>query len=252
MQQTKSADSYLDLKKYEKECTKFYFLENILKSRITLHCETGKDPFDEEVNMYLAELLESMVSTNAFSENKPYVSAYDFQVISYIHEHPDCRTEYTVYKENADFGLCAVAVFSDYEHAGSYYKKIIKNSDTSGRIAFYYKLAANALSHLRGSTNTNVHVYLSIANHIAETIRILRNVSTESFGFIERLSNGSIFHLEKELSEKAKIKLFESKLDNFLKVLHENSQESSEEKKELLRAMTKELKELNPKFQFNV
>jgi hypothetical protein len=37
MLSTKGADSYLDLKNQEKENTKFYFLENILKSRIKLH-----------------------------------------------------------------------------------------------------------------------------------------------------------------------------------------------------------------------
>lgn len=250
MKTSKSIDSYFDLASKTDENTHYFFLENILRARINLHLDSGRYDYDEEVNMYLAELLASIVSSSSFTENKPYISAFDYEISSYLQAHADTRTEYTVYKENADFGLSSVSVFLDYFHSGSFYRRVIGHEDCSDRIAMYYKLAANALAHLRGSNTTSVHVYLSIAEHVRETMKLIRKVSGDSFEFVEHLSQGSAFHLERELHEAAKLELFKSKMDDFLKAYQDNKNNATEEKKESLITLAKELKQLNPGFRF--
>lgn len=250
METSKNIDSYHDLASKTDENTRYFFLENILKARINLHLDTGQHDYDEEVNMYLAELLSSLVSASSFTENKPYISAFDYEIKTYLQEHPDTRTEYTVYKENADFGLSSVSVFLDYFHAGSYHNRVIGHTDSSERIALYYKLAASALAHLRGTRTTSVHVYLSIADHIADAMRLVRTVSGESLEFVDRLSRGSMFHLEKELQEAARVKIYKSKLDDFLKAWQDHRDDRSEEKKAMLITLARELSDLNPDFRF--
>jgi hypothetical protein len=250
MEPVKNTDVYHDLTSKTDENTHYFFLENILKARINLHLDTGRNDYDEEVNMYLAELLASLVSPSSFTENRPYISAFDYEIKSYLEEHRDPRTEYTVYKENADFGLSSVSVFLDYFHAGSYHHRVSGHLDSSDRIALYYKLAASALAHLRGSQTTSVHVYLSIAEHIGDAMRLVRTVSGESFDFVEQLSAGSTFHLEKELQEAAKVKIYKSKLDDFLKAYQDHRGDSTEDKETTLITLAKELKELNPDFRF--
>jgi hypothetical protein len=251
MDTSKNIESYHDFSSKTEENTNYFFLENILKTRINLHLDTGRNDYDEEVNIYLAELLASMVSSSSsFTENRPYISAFDYEIKSYLEDHPDTRTEYTVYKENADFGLSSVSVFLDYFHPGSYHHRVIGTSDSSERIAFYYKLAASALAHLRGSHTTSVHVYQSIADHISDAMKLIRTVSSESFDFVERLSAGSAFHLEKELQEAAKVKIYKSKLDDFLKAYQEHKADCTEEKKATLITLARELKDLNPDFRF--
>lgn len=251
METEKNKDSYYDLTLKTEENTNYFFLENILKARINLHLDTGRYDYDEEVNVYLAELLASLVSPSSFTENKPYISVFDYEVKSYLQEHPDTRTEYRVYKENADFGLSSVSVFLDYLHAGSYYHRVIGRADSSGRIALYYKLAASALAHLRGPGATSVHVYLSIAEHIDDAMRLVRTVSGDSFDFVERLSKGGAFHLEKELQDTAKVKIYKSKLDDFLKAYQDHKNDTTEEKKTALITLARELKDLNPDFRFD-
>lgn len=250
MENIKKIDSYHDLSLKTDENTHYFFLENILKARINLHLDTGQHDYDEEVNMYLAELLASLVSSSSFTQNKPYISAFDYEINSYLQEHPDTRSEYTVYKENADFGLSSVSIFLDYFHSGSYHNRVIGHTDSSERIALYYKLAANALAHLRGSSTTNVHVYLSIAEHIGEAMQLVRRVSGETFDFVERLSQGSAFHLEKELQEAANVKIYKSKLDEFLKAYQDHKDDTTDEKKATLITLARELKDLNPAFRF--
>lgn len=232
------------------ENTHYFFLENILKARIKLHMDTGSHEYDEEVNMYLAGLLASLILPSPFTEERPYISAYDFEVREYLENHPGTRNEFTVYKDNADFGLSCVSVFIDYFHAGSYYHRMIGHLDKSDRIAMYYKLAANALAHLRGSNTTSAHVYMSIAEHMAETMKLVRTVSSESFEFIERLSKGSEFHLEKELHEATKVTIYKSKLDDFLKAYQDHKNDKTEEKKARVITLGEELKSLNPSFRF--
>jgi hypothetical protein len=250
MENLKKIDSYHDLNSKSEENTLYYFLENILKARIALHLGSGQYDYDEEVNMYLAELLASLVSSSSFTENKPYISSFDFEIKSYLHEHPDTRTEYTVYKENADFGLSSVTMFLDFFHKGSYHLRMMGHTDSSERIAFYYKLAAGALCHLRGSNTTSAHVYLSIADHINDTIRLVRTVASDSFGFIEHVTQGTMFHLEKELQEAAKVKIYKSKLDDFLKAYQDHKDDMTEEKKAALTTLARELSNLNPAFRF--
>jgi hypothetical protein len=250
METLKNIDSYHDLSSKTDENTQYFFLENILKARINLHLDTGRHDYDEEVNMYLAELLASLVLSSSFTENKPYISAFDYEIKSYLQEHPDTRTEYTVYKENADFGLSSVSIFLDYFHAGSYHNRVIGHTDSSERIALYYKLAASALAHLRGSSTTSVHVYLAIADHIGDAMRLVRTVSGDSFEFVERLSRGSAFHLEKDLTDAAKVKIYKSKLDDFLKAYQDHEGDKTAEKKATLITLAKELSDLNPAFRF--
>jgi hypothetical protein len=250
METTKSNESYHDLCSKIDENTHYFFLENILKARISLHLETGRQNYDEEVNMYLAELLASLVSSSSFTENKPYISSFDYEVSSYLQQHPDARTEYVVYKENADFGLSSVSLFLDHFHAGSYYHRVIGHAESGERIALYYKLAASALAHLRGSRTTSAHVYLSIADHINDAMQLVRKVSSESFEFVERLSRGSMFHLEKELEEAVRVKIYKSKLDDFLKAYRDHKENTTEEKKATLMTLARELKNLNPEFRF--
>jgi hypothetical protein len=241
--------TYRDLSTMSNERTQYFFLENILKARIELHLETSAGGYDEELNMYLADLLTSLFGSCAFTENKPWISPFDYEVHSYLNNHPDTRTEYEVYKENADFGLAATSVFLEFHHRGSYWRRMIQNTSTS-RIGIYYKLAASALAHLRGSRATSVHVFLTLADHVGEASKIIRKISGDCFEFTERLSAGSEFHLEKDLASAGKGKLYSEKLDEFLVVFRECKGDPSQENRSKLELLALELSKLNPAFKF--
>jgi hypothetical protein len=93
-------------------------------------------------------------------------------------------------------------------------------------------------------------VYLSIADHINDAIQLVRGVSGDSLEFVERLSRGSMFHLEKELKEAARVKIYKSKLDVFLKAYQDHKDDTTEEKKATLITLAQELSDLNPAFRF--
>jgi hypothetical protein len=233
-----------------KEMNRF-FLHHILSARIALDCSTGAHEHDEEVNVYLANLFVSCISAPLFIEPKPYISSYDLDIRRYLERHPGSRTEYRVYKDNADFGLIANGVFLGYHHPGSYHDRVLAGTNDMRRISLYYTMAASALLHCRGAV-TLIPVFYEIAGYIEEVVAILRRVAGEYFNFIERFSDATLYHLEKEMNEKAeREKPFEERLDEFLSLYSKYKKSPSALLKKKLCMMAEELKKQNSWFLFD-
>jgi hypothetical protein len=67
---------------------------------------------------------------------------------------------------------------------------------------------------------------------------------------MERISTGSLFHLERELDEMQARKNYEEKLDKFLRCYTTYTEHPSQEVKESLMVLADELKRLNNNFNF--
>ncbi|NLD99925.1 MAG: hypothetical protein GX640_08620 [Fibrobacter sp.] len=247
---SKIISSFYNLGEKQTQETSFFFLEHLLKARADLHMESGLHEYDQEINIYLMGLLNSLFGSDTFLKQKPYISPFDTDIRDYLETHPGLRNEYRVYRDNADFGLVLLGLFLKYQHRGSYHNIVLQNLDSEGRIALYYELAASALSHLQGTSVSLVKVYMSIAEYLPEILQILRQTATNYFDFIQRISDGSLYHLEKEIHENGIKSLYDQKLDEFLKSYAMYKENPTEDKKENLTVLAEELKKLNSKFQF--
>lgn len=227
----------------------FFFLENVLRARADLHMESGLHEHDQEINVYLAGLLNSLIDTDTFS--KPYISPFDRQVREYLEYHPGLRNQYTVYRDNADFGLILLGFFFGFEHQGSYHHIVLSDIDEKGRIALYYEQAASALSHLKGGNVSLVTVFQELAEYLPEILRILRHVGSAYFDFVEKLSQGGLYHLENEMNRNDEGKLYNVILDNFLKKYETYKENPLPELKNEVLRLADELKKLNKNFMFD-
>jgi hypothetical protein len=243
--------SYMALPSGEKEEVTYFFLEKILRARVSMHLETGGRSHDEAVNMYLAGLLRSVVCSGGVVCEKPYLSPFDFEVRHYLDDHPGTPTEFVVYKDNADFGLVAVGVFLGFRHPGSYHGRMMAKSDPVARIALYYHLAASALEHIRRTTLGLSEALNAMADHIAEIIRIIRTVAGDYFDLADHLSAGSLFHLEREAYLAGVEKSFKEEMDLFLKHYAEYRQAPTIENKQQVLHRVAALRKLDPDFRFD-
>jgi hypothetical protein len=229
-----------------------YFLDRLLNARIELRLETERHEGNhEDMNVYLAGLLQSLVQTGGEAYDKPYISAYDLDVRHYLEDHPGPANAYIVYKGNADFGLVSCGVFLGHEHKGSYFKRVMPEHDSSPRIASYYNLAASALVHIKGSRAMLVTTFYSIAEEITEIIEILRKVATDYFELIERMTPGSLFHLQKEIEERLKMEQYDRLLDEFLQGFAAFRISPTPEGKDRLLQQARRLKTLNGQFNYD-
>jgi hypothetical protein len=242
--------SFFDLKNSEVQETRFFFLNYVLKARADLHLESGLHENDQETNVYLAGLLNSLVTSDAFVRQKEYLSPFDMDICNYLDAHPGTRTRYIVYRDNADFGLVCRGLFQGYLHTGAYQKIVLPNDDPQGRIAVYYELAASALAHLQGSHAMLVPVLCSIADYLSEVVNIMARAAGYYFELMERISNGSMFHLERELNIMDKSKAYSTKVDEFLKAYGEYKSGPTEEGRRKLLALANECSLMNERFKF--
>ena len=241
---------FYDLKTKAAQESSAFFLNNILKARTDLHLESGRHELDQEVNVYISGLLNSLSGSQSFIRQKEYISSFDSDVHHYLELHPGDRSAYVVYRENADFGLLVHGVFLGYEHQGSYRHAVMPGADERDRIALYYKLAASALAHLQGTQRTLVAVFMALAEELPEILQILRRAAGNYFDLIERISEGSFYHLERELDNMNTNKRYGDKLDEFLKAYSEYKAAPTEERKVALLALAGELSLMNEKFKF--
>lgn len=230
--------------------TGYFFLHNILKARADLHFESGRNEHDQEVNVYISGLLSSLIASDDFLKQKEYISAFDTDVRHYLEIHPGVRNQYVVYRDNADFGLVLQGIFLGYSHEGSYQHLVMPDADPQGRIALYYELAASALGHLQGTRLSLVEVFTAIAGHIEEILLILRRAAGYYFELLEKLSDGSLYHLERELDGLSVKTAYTAKLDEFLKAYSAYKAAPTEEGKQALMKLAGELGALNEKFTF--
>ncbi len=248
---SKIITSYYDIESAEREESLFFFLEHLLKARIDLHMETGENVYEEEVNMYLADLLHSVLSSRFDMASKPYLSPFDIDVRNYINAHPGLRNEYVVYKENADFGLVYDSVFLGFNHEGSYHDRVMPEEDIRPRVAQYYLLAASALGHLRGMHETLVQVLYTLAQQVKEIAVIIRKAAGDYFDFIERLTTGSFYHLQKNILSALEKNSYREKVDTFLRLFKEYKSQATQEIKQQILDIVIEIKKINPGFEFN-
>ncbi|MFP4013995.1 MAG: hypothetical protein ACLFVQ_07935 [Chitinispirillaceae bacterium] len=252
MGKTQILNPFFDLRDGKTRDARFFFLEYVLKARADLKMESGRHSCDQELNVYIAGLLNSLLTNSeSFLHAKSYVSAFDVDVRAYIESHPGKRNEYIVYRDNADFGLVVLGLFDDYEHRGSYKRIVLSGEEDQGRIALYYELAASALSHLQGKSVSLVSVFEAMAGNMEEVLQILHRAAGAYFEIMERMSEGSAYHLGREIEKMELEESYNHKLDEFLKLYSIYKENPCEANRKELLVRAEELKKMNGSFCFD-
>ena len=251
MSASKLINPFYDIQNHQNRETRFFFLEHVLKARADLNLETGHHEHDQEINIYIAGLLNSLIESDSFLKQKPYISSFDIDIRIWLDTHPGLRNQYMVYRDNADFGLILLGLFLGYKHSGSYHHIVLPQTDEQGRIAIYYELAASALIHLQGNNNSLVNVFTGLSEYLPEILQILKRAAGHYFDLIERLSDGSFYHLQKEIDELEERKNYQTKLDLFLKTYSEYKDNPSAGLKKNLLELVEELQKINVEFRFD-
>lgn len=252
MEERKLIHTFYDMNRNENSQTRFFFLEHVLKARVDLNLETGKNEFDQEINVYIAGLLNSLIGSTSFVRQKPYISPFDFDVRKWLEAHPGLRNEYVVYRDNADFGLVLLGLFLKIHHQGSYHHIVMPESNDQGRVALYYNMAASALSQLQGNSVSLVNVFEAISEQMENILQIIRRAAGTYFDLMEKISDGSMYHLEKDLANESKKKLYSTKIDEFLKLYSDYKEKSTDELKMQMVKIVGELQQINSEFKFDL
>jgi len=229
----------------------FFMLNCLLHSRVNIGIESNSEVYDEDVNVYLAHLLNSHIDPRYLLRASTYISQTDADVAASLAGHADCRRSYETYKANADFLLMAVSVFDLFDeprHSRPHH--YTPRQIYIGRAALYYSLASSYATKLARGESPIGDTLLKLSDRIDDYVKILSYMRGQYLDFIRRYSPGELFHLDLVLDKIHRDETIEKMRDEFLDTYHAWMKTGVPELKHKLEEQAKLLREIDPTFEF--
>lgn len=230
----------------------FFMLNCLLHSRVHTGIESNSRCHDEDVNVYLAHLLNAHIDPRYLERTSRHVARDDDGLHRMIEGSTDLRHRYTVYRCTADFLLMAVAVFDLFEKR--YHNRCSAFQTPKemyvGRAAAYYAVASSLAAKLEGGACAIGATLRKISDNIESYVRILSYMRGQYLGFIHRYSSGELFHLDRTIEEIRRQEARECLRDEFLDTYHAWLKTREPEIAARLREQADRLKEIDPAFEF--
>ncbi|MBN2184043.1 MAG: hypothetical protein JW746_01815 [Candidatus Krumholzibacteriota bacterium] len=233
--------------------TSFFMMNNLLYSRIDSGYPSNNDQYDEDVNVYLAGLLESLISPEYHRNLKKYVIPYDLPLFESIEGETDSRVKYMTYRVNADFLLISIGLFDGVKGRASNSVPYMNIPERSyiGRGKAYYDLARSYLLQTTLHSTAMTEILGKLSDNFEKYLKIISVMKSEHFNFIRRISEGELYHLSHDIERDDLKKRTRLKYDEFLDAYSRFRKEKSTESKTLLQEKMRELKKLDGSFEFD-
>jgi hypothetical protein len=242
---------YSDIKTRETGPAEDYFLNCLLRARIDTRHETAND---EDVNMYLAGLLCSLIRSGFWQSMAEYVSKYDSEIAERVKEHHDHVYSYHIYKANADFYLLSLSLFGGLQspHVPALFQ--ITPENFRDRASAYYRFAATLNGEVFHKVTAVAQILGKLAAHF-DTYRDILAHAKEKFFDLEKhfqFSAGEWFHFEREINQSADKELLKKKMDLLLDLYGQYLKDKNGECRQKLLTLAAEIKAFDPEFKFEI
>jgi hypothetical protein len=230
----------------------FFMLNCLLHSRISIGIESNSVFYDEDVNVYLAHLLNAHIDPRYLQRVSQYIAYTDADLAASLDGERDIRRRYEAYKANGDFLLMAISVFGLYDeprHSRPFALRTAKRVYVA-RAATYYSLAASYASKLARGESSVGATLAKLAQGIDDYVRILSYMRGQYLDFIRRYSPGELFHLDRALEEIERDLAIDQMRDEFLDTYNAWMKTGSPDLKDKLEQQAGVLREIDPTFEF--
>jgi hypothetical protein len=240
--------------KREVEPTFFFMLNCLLYSRLEKGFPSNQDFYDEDVNVYLANLLCSFMKPEYHKRSRPYLSPYDSTLFEKIANSTDARLKYTIYKTNADFLLISIGIFNNAEAKRPDTAHAFRNSEEAymGRGKAYYHFAYTySQSALKKSTGIT-DILEKLSKGFERYVEVLSHMRGEYFNILDRLSAGDVYHLERSVDPNRATRELSALRDEFLDAYSEYLRTNEPELRATVEALAAKIRTLDGSFNFHI
>jgi hypothetical protein len=258
-------EQYLELPGTTREPrpTYLFMMKCLLYSRMETGLVSNKDYYDEDVNVYIAHLLNSFIHPDYIERARPYLSKYDTEVFRRLARSRDARLKYTLYKTNADFLLVSLGIFDNPEMT---FENGIPGTAVGSDRAFlrpleeayvgkgrtYYRFAYSYSQQVHGRNTAIGEVLEKLSSGFDKYLRILSHMRGEYLNLLRSLSRGEIYHLERVVNESQRQQILRQKQDQLLDLYLDWKRTRDTNVREQMEALQKEIREMAPEFRFQV
>ncbi|MFH1754397.1 MAG: hypothetical protein ABIA59_01725 [Candidatus Latescibacterota bacterium] len=233
----------------------FFFMMNcLLYSRMETGNPSNHDFYDEDVNVYIANLLCSFMNPDYHRRAKKYISPYDLNLFEKIKDSSDVRLKYTIYKTNADFLLISIGIFRNGDADCSSTSPFANRSEEAhmGKGKAYYQFAYSYSQSMFRKPTAISEVLEKLSRGFENYVEILSHMRGEYFNILDRLSNGEVYHLERSIDKYKTNDELKTLQDRFLDVYSEYQKSKDPDLKAELERLVKIIQKLDESFYFRI
>ena len=192
--------SYLDLGQPdgERERTAYFVLDALLRSRIHCGFESNVDRYDEDVNVYLVDLLSKLVEAPGLGA---LAADRDHDVFDQVRRSNDPRFKSLVYRVNADHLLLSTSLFTETPYQEEDGRRTY-DPDARGRIGrgkAYYHYASLFQERIRSVSPAVSRVLQLLSEDFERYVDVLFHMRGEYFHLYERMREDQIMSLQEKL-----------------------------------------------------
>jgi hypothetical protein len=232
----------------------FFMMNCLLYSRIEAGYPPNSECFDEDVNVYLASLLTSLIYPRSHEGETRLVADSCVSLFDAANASAGPREKYLRYRANADHILVSLGVFKNARarRPDSVPHLALSRDGYVGRGITYYALARSyaaqtfrrntAVGDILGKLSTGFERYLSV----------LSLMGGEHLNIFRQISDGEVFHLENDsrsFDRGADLKL---QYDRFLDLYSSYLRKKSPHAKQALNEAVRDIHAIDPSFEFDV
>jgi len=176
-------------------------MNSFLYSRLDSNFPTNEYFYDEDVNIYIANLLTSISNSEYHKRLIKYVTPYDQTLNELINNISDPREKYVAYKSNADFLLISLGIFDNPKRMkpNSMPHMSLSPKTYIGRGKIYYELAQSYLYKTSGRKSAISDVLGKLAQRFEDYARVLSVLKGKYFNFYKQITPGEMYHLEQSV-----------------------------------------------------
>ena len=236
--------TYLNIDTGESETVFFFMLNAYLLSRIDTEHESTDD---EEVNVYVAGLLQSLVDGSFHADRGGWLATTPTDVFGKVEEGDTDRHRLAVYRSNADYRLIAFGLFSGFEEQRA--TRTLPTGEAQLEEAQqYYGWAALFCARMPSRYRGLGATLEKLAENFDTYLHALSYMGANYMNFIERFTAGEMYHLERQTNEAAAPNIREQVLDRMLDAYNLWRADPTRRNREMLTEASTQYAQLEPDF----
>jgi hypothetical protein len=227
-------------------------MDCFLRSRAESGNPSNIEYDEEDVNVYIVNLLCLMIDPVYHLQTHKYVADHDTDVFRKVEKSSDNRLRYWVYKANADRLLMNLGLFNSDDG----FWNALENEtrplasrrarSEAERGKTYYGFARSYALSLPKCSGALAEVLGKLSYGFEKYAAILDHMRGEYFNIMETFSEGEMFHLQRELDRLKNKELIDKKYDLLLDVYSEWKKTGDPDLIAAMESALNDLKALDP------
>jgi len=234
--------------------TGYFMIDNFLRSRMEACFPTNQDFFDEDVNVYIAGLLESVSDPDRQESYSRLVKRYDHELGRAVERIRNHSRKHWIYRVNADFLFISLGVFDNpvRSRRDSACHMRLSRGLYMGRAKTYYSLARSHLLQSARRRTPLCETLGKLSERLEEYVGVLSFMKGEYLNLFHRLSDGELYHLQRSAGPEDEKPDVSGLKDRFLDLYSEYKAGGGPACAEELEKTARAIRVVDPSFKFSM